>query len=83
VIEVRTKGITMRSDVRVDAGGWHVFTLADGKHDAIAVLGRMFDAVDKLEAPIKNPEIERRWQALMIAGKRNIPFAKAYAELPR
>lgn len=68
MIECRTKGIPMREGTRVDAEGYHHFSLDEGKHDPFMVLQRLIDAAHKatgIAKPVPSAESESTYQRVL------------------
>lgn len=59
-IECRTIGIPMREGTKLDAEGWHVFSLDEAKHSPFDVLLRL---MQKLGAPEGNDDRYRAMRA--------------------
>ncbi len=62
MIEVRCKGIALAPTVRVDAEGYHVFTLDPAKHDPFDVFARLCSKLDENMTP-EERRIQAREQA--------------------
>lgn len=65
-IDCRTKGIAMRDGVRVDADGFHCFSLNEDRHNPFEVVERLMNACG---APADTPASAARYESIVVANR--------------